>query len=74
MDSVISANWTFTVTDKIYQLNDISINTSADVSMLILIQIKNLAVKVSKNILVFLRLNIPEKVYVKNLKYLNINP
>ena len=72
VDNVSSDIWTFTVDDKIYPLNDRSVDINASDEMLIPYQNKSL--QVSVNELSFLRFDIPKTVNVNNKIYLNITP
>jgi len=59
VDGVSGGNWSFKVSDKIYPLNDRSVDTT-DKTSLIPYQIKNL--KVSNNKMSFLRFDIPSTI------------
>ena len=72
VDGVSSGNWTFTVADKIYPLNDRSIDISAADAELI--PRHNKSLQVEENVLSFLRFDIPESVNVNDKIYLNITP
>ena len=65
VDNVSGGNWSFKVSDKIYPLNDRSVDIT-DTKSLIPYQIKNL--KVSKNNLVFLRFDIPSTAVNNTIK------
>jgi len=72
VDGVSSGNWTFTVADRIYPLNDRSIDISAADAELI--PRHNKSLQVEENVLSFLRFDIPESVNVNDKIYLNITP
>ena len=72
VDGVSSGNWTFTVADKIYPLNDRSFDISAADAMLI--PRHNKSLQVEENVLSYLRFDIPESINVNDKIYLNITP
>jgi hypothetical protein len=72
VDGVSSGNWTFTVADKIYPLNDRSVDISTTDAMLI--PRHNKSLQVEANVLSFLRFDIPESINVNDKIYLNITP
>ena len=72
VDGVSSDNWTFTVSDKIYPLNDRSVDISAVDEMLV--PTHNKSLDVAENVLSFLRFDIPSSVDVGGTIYLNITP
>jgi hypothetical protein len=59
VDNVSGGNWTFKVDDKIYPLNDRSVDITSN-SSLMPSQVKNL--EVSNNIMSFLRFDIPSSI------------
>ena len=69
VDNVSGGNWSFKVDDKIYPLNDRSVDIT-DKKSLIPYQIKNL--KVSENNIVFLRFDIPSSIKDSNSIKLNM--
>ena len=72
VDGISGGNWSFTVADKIYPLNDRSIDTTAVDSALVPLQPSNL--KVSKDDLSFLRFDIPITFYNNRTIHLNLVP
>jgi len=72
VDGISGGDWSFTVADKIYPLNDRSIDTSAVDSALIPLQPQNL--EVSKDNLSFLRFDIPITFYNNRTIHLNLVP
>jgi len=72
VDGVSSGNWAFTTDDKIYPLNDRSIDISANAAKLI--PRHNKSLQVEENVLSFLRFDIPESINVNEKIYLNITP
>ncbi|MDP7273764.1 MAG: LamG domain-containing protein, partial [Candidatus Marinimicrobia bacterium] len=72
VDGISGGNWSFTVADKIYPLNDRSIDTTAVDSALIPLQPQNL--EISKNNLAFLRFDIPITFYNNRTIHLNLIP
>jgi len=71
VDGSISESWSFTTSNKIYPLNDRSVDTTM-VDMLVPYQTKNLSV--SNNELAFLRFNIPSSIDNNDRMYLNLQP
>jgi hypothetical protein len=69
VDNVSGGNWTFKVDDKIYPLNDRSVDITNN-SSLMPSQVKNL--EVSNNIMSFLRFDIPSSITVSHKIKLNL--
>jgi len=69
VDSVSGGNWSFKVDDKIYPLNDRSVDVT-DKKSLMPYQIKNL--EVSNNKIAFLRFDIPSSITDSHKIYLNL--
>ncbi len=71
MDNVSGGNWSFRVADRIYPLNDRSVNIT-DNQTLIHYQINTL--EVSKNNIAFLRFDIPTSITNKHTIKINLVP
>jgi hypothetical protein len=69
VDNVSGGNWSFKVDDKIYPLNDRSVDVT-DKKSLMPYQIKNL--EVSNNIISFLRFDIPSSITSSHKIFLNL--